>query len=99
MRSWKVFVLGAFLFIASGIALMFIGDKAHFLLWLYSCRTPIADWYFYIVTRLGEEIGFVIIGLMLWLISWRKMIFIPILGGTTSLVTYLMKEYFQHERP
>jgi membrane-associated phospholipid phosphatase len=99
MKAWKVFVFGSLFFIASGIALTFVGDKGYFLKWLATSRTPLADQYFYHVTKLGEEIGFVIIGILLWLRSWRKMIFIPLLGGAVTILTYVLKKIFQHERP
>jgi len=99
MKAWKVFVAGSIFIMLAGISLTFAGDKGHLVKWFAMHRSPFADHYFYYVTMLGEEISFVIIGLLLWLWSWRKMIFIPILGGVVSLLTYLLKEFFQHERP
>ena len=99
MSAWRIYVIGAFVFMAAGIGITFLGDKGHFVRWLALHRTPIADYYFYHVTKLGEEYGFIIIGVLLWLKSWRRMIVIPILGGVVTFVTYLLKEWFQHERP
>jgi membrane-associated phospholipid phosphatase len=99
MKAWTVFWLGALLLMMAGVSLTFLGDKGYSLKWLAMYRTPFADQYFYHVTKLGEEIGFVIIGILLWLRSWKKMIFIPLLGGVVTLVTYVLKEIFQHERP
>jgi membrane-associated phospholipid phosphatase len=99
MKAWKVFIAGALIFMLTGIMLTFAGDKGHFLKWLAMYRTPVADYFFYHVTKLGEEIGFIVIGIMLWLMSWRKMVFIPILGGVVTLLTYVLKELFQYERP
>jgi membrane-associated phospholipid phosphatase len=99
MKAWKVFVVGSLIIMLAGISLTFAGDKGHLVKWLAMYRTPFADQFFYHVTKLGEEIGFVIVGIMLWLMSWRKMVFIPILGGVVTLLTYLLKKFFQHERP
>lgn len=99
MKAWNVYVVGSLLFMLIGIGLTFAGDKGHFLIWLTTHRTVWADHFFYHVTKLGEEFGFIIIGLLLWLRSWRQMVFIPILGGIVTLVTYILKEIFQHERP
>ena len=99
MSAWRIYVIGAFVFMAAGIGITFLGDKGHFVRWLALHRTPFADYYFYHVTKLGEEYGFIIIGILLWLKSWRRMIVIPLLGGLVTVVTYLLKEWFQHERP
>ncbi|HSF88687.1 MAG TPA: phosphatase PAP2 family protein [Saprospiraceae bacterium] len=99
MSAWRLYVIGACVLMVAGIAITFLGDKGHFVRWLAMHRTPLADYYFYYVTKLGEEHGFIIIGLLLWLQSWRRMIVIPLLGGLVTLVTYLLKEWFQHERP
>lgn len=99
MKAWKWYVIGSFIAIAAGVALTFAGDKGHLLKWFADHRNPFLDYYFIYVTRLGEEIAFIIIGLMLWLHSWRRMITIPILGGIVSLVSYVLKESFRHERP
>ena len=99
MMAWKVFVYGALLTIMLGVAATFLGDKGHFLIWLTQYRNPVTDGYFYYVTRLGEEYGFIVIGLMLWLRSWRKMIVIPSLGLAVMLVSFLLKKVFSEERP
>jgi membrane-associated phospholipid phosphatase len=99
MKAWTFYVYASFLVISLGVGMSLLGDKAHFLKWLAWNRSPFFDYYFYHVTKLGEAVGFVIIGLMLWLRSWRRMIIIPVLGGVVTLVSYLMKKYFYHERP
>ena len=99
MRAWKLFIIGTILFIATGVSLTFLGDKGHFLIWLSSHRNPIMDQYFYHVTKLGEEVGFFIIGIILWLRSWRKMIMIALLGGIVTLISYMLKSFFDQERP
>lgn len=99
MNAWKVFVYGAVLCVFLGVAASLPGDKGHFLIWLTQYRNPLADTYFYYVTRLGEEYSFIIIGLMLWLRSWRKMILIPTLGFVVMLVSFILKKLFYEERP
>ena len=99
MRAWKFYIIGTLLFIATGVSLTFLGDKGHFLKWLSAHRTPVFDVYFYHVTKLGEEIGFFIIGIILWLRSWRKMIMIALLGGIVTLISYVLKSVFDQERP
>jgi len=59
MSAWRIYLAGAFVLIASGVALTFLGDKGHFVRWLALHRHPWADYYFYHVTKLGEEYGFI----------------------------------------
>lgn len=99
MNAWKIYVTGTILFLVIGITLTFPGDKGYFLKWLTEHRNPFLDYYFYYITRLGEEYGFVVIGLILWLRSWRKMLVIPLLGAIVILVSYLLKNLFSEERP
>jgi len=99
MSAWRIFFVGATILMAIGISLTFLGDKAHLVKWFASNRTPAADLYFYHVTKLGEEYGFVVIGLILWLRSWRRMIVIPLLGILVTLMSYVLKKYFHLERP
>jgi hypothetical protein len=90
MSAWRIFYGGATMLMAIGIALTFLGDKGHLVKWFALNRTPLADLYFYHVTKLGEEYGFVVIGLILWLRSWRRMIAHScawLIGDTDELCT------------
>jgi membrane-associated phospholipid phosphatase len=99
MKAFYVFVTCFVLLIIMGGIASFFQEKADFLIWMQEFRNPVADYYFFYVTRLGEYHAFVFFGLLLWIFSWRKMITVPILGLTTMLVSYVSKEIFQHERP
>lgn len=99
MNAWKMYITGTVLFIGVGIALTFPGDKGFFLKWLTEYRNPVLDHYFYYITKLGEDYGFIVIGLILWMRSWRKMVLIPMLGLVVSLVSFLLKKLFSEERP
>ncbi|MDQ3016356.1 MAG: phosphatase PAP2 family protein, partial [Bacteroidota bacterium] len=99
MKAFYVFLFGAIFFIVAGLLGTLVGDKAKFMLWMYDYRTTPTDYFFYYVTRLGEEYGYIAFGIYLWFQSWKKMLTVPILGGVVTLVTFLLKQYFQHERP
>ena len=99
MMAWRFFVVGTFVLICIGISLTFFGDKGHFLTWLSGHRNIALDYYFYYVTKLGEEAGYFIIGIILWLRSWRKMLMVGLLGGIVTVASYLMKQFFEQERP
>ena len=99
MKAFYVFVTGAVLLMAVGVIASLLNEKAFFLLWLSERRHSFPDYYFYYVTRLGEEYGYIFFGIMLWLTSWRKMLTIPVLGLIVSLLSYGLKQFFRHERP
>lgn len=99
MRAWRIYVAGAVTFIGIGVILILAGDKGDFLKWLVTWRNPVADHYFYHVTKLGEEYGYIVIGLILWFRSWRRMLLIPLLGLLVSVVSYGLKKIFREERP
>jgi hypothetical protein len=73
--------------------------KGDFLIWLAHHRNLFLDYYFYYITRLAEPVGFIIVGLLFLISSWKKMVLVPVLGLLSTLITRAMKSIFQHERP
>ena len=99
MRAFYVYAVGAVILIIIGLIASFLNEKALFLLWLANWRSPVADYYFYYVTKLGESYGFIAFGIYLLFQSWRKMLPVPVLGIIVTLASYALKQFFQHERP
>jgi len=99
MRGFDVFRNGAVILVIVGLLFSLITDKAQFLIWLTNFRNPVADYFFYYVTHLAEMYGYIVCGILLCLVSWKKMVTIPVLGVVVLLTSYLLKEFFQHERP
>ncbi len=95
----RQFIAWVFGIILAGTISSLLFEKGTFLRWLAMNRSPGLDYFFYYATRLGEPVGFVIVGVVLWLTSWRKMIFVPLLGGAATVVAYVLKRSFDHERP
>lgn len=95
----RILMWGACLLILLGTGLTFLGDKSHLVIWFAHHRHPWSDQFFYHVTKLGEPPGFIMIGLLLWFRSWRKMLVIPLIGGVVTVVSYVLKNIFEHERP
>lgn len=85
--------------IIAGVVGSFIGDKAHLLFYLTEYRSTPADYFFYYVTLLGEPHGFIFFGLLLWFISWKRMLTVPVTGIIVTIVSFLLKQVFQSERP
>lgn len=92
-------MIGAMLLIVLGAIGSVAGEKQDFLIWMTKWRQPVLDYFFYYATQLGETPGFVVAGLFLWWGSWRKMVFVPFLGLMSTVITYVLKKSFGHERP
>jgi membrane-associated phospholipid phosphatase len=99
MKAFYVYVIGAVILMIIGLVASMMSEKAFFLLWLSERRNLFADYYFYYLTKLGESYGFILFGLFLLTQSWKKMLPVPVLGGIVMLTSYLLKQFFQHERP
>ncbi|HUR30290.1 MAG TPA: phosphatase PAP2 family protein [Saprospiraceae bacterium] len=99
MRAFYVYVTGAVILMVIGLLSSLISEKAFFLLWLSEWRNPVADYYFYYLTKLGESYGYILFGIFLLTQSWKKMLPVPVLGGIVMLTSYTLKQFFQHERP
>ena len=99
MKGANWFILAASILLSLGVMASVLTEKGAFLMWLAGKRTTFMDYFFYYFTKVGEVYGFVIVALIVWLKSWRKMVLIPMLGGFTTLLTWGLKKYFQHERP
>ena len=94
MKAFYVYSTGAALLLIAGVIASLFNEKAEFLIWLGNWRSPVADYFFYYVTLLGESYPFIFFGILLWLESWKKMLTVPILGLVVSLTSYLLKLFF-----
>lgn len=93
------FWIAAAVLIGIGAMASLASGKGDFLIWLAHHRHLFLDYYFYYITKLAEPVGFIIIGLLFMVSSWKKMVLVPVLGLISTLLTYVMKSTFQHERP
>jgi membrane-associated phospholipid phosphatase len=99
MNSWRIFSIGTVVFVLVSLVASTVLGHGQFLMWLSGHRSPAADYYFYYVTKLGEEHGFVLIGVIFLFRYWRRSLMIAVMGLTVTVVTYLLKSFFQFERP
>jgi membrane-associated phospholipid phosphatase len=99
MKGSNWFVIAASVLLSIGVVVSLVTEKGAFLMWLSGKRTTFMDYFFFYFTKVGEVHGFIVVGIILWMRSWRKMVLIPLLGGFTTLLTWGLKKYFQHERP
>ena len=80
---------GILLFIKQGDAIFFFSNR----------RSTFGDLFFTYGTRLGEEVVYLVVLLILLMVRFRYAIIIPILGFSVSVISYLTKTYFGHDRP
>ncbi len=99
VKSFRAYLIVAFTLMAIGGFASLTRDKGIVLIWLANHRNSFLDYYFYYITKAGEWIGFVAIGLVFLISSWRKMVLVPGMALTTTTLTYVMKTFFHHERP
>ena len=97
--GWRIFLISSCILLGGGALASFIGHKSDFLIWLTGERTLFLDYFFYYITEGGEPFGYTVVGLLLLFSDWRKTLLVPLIGGVVTLVTYLLKSLFQHERP
>ena len=71
-----------------------------FLYFLQSIRNPILDWFFALITHLGEETFFLVVAILFfWCINKREGYFILITGLVGTVVNQLAKLFFRIPRP
>ena len=71
-----------------------------FLYFLESIRNPVFDWFFSLITHLGEETFFLAIAILFfWCINKREGYFILITGLVGTVVNQMAKLFFRIPRP
>ncbi len=71
-----------------------------FLYFLESIRNPFFDWFFSLITHLGEETFFLVIAILFfWCVNKREGYFILITGLVGTVVNQLAKLFFRIPRP
>ena len=91
--------MGTVVFVLLSIGISVVWGNGQFLIWLTGHRSVYADYFFYYVTKLGEEHGFILIGVVFLFRYWRRSLMIAALGLSVTVVTFILKTIFQFERP
>lgn len=99
IKAWYIFGIGSLIIITAGAFGSIFYDKGDFLKWLAYNRISFLDYYFFYTTQLAEFPGFFIAGVALWFLSWRKMVIVPVTGLAATIISYVLKNIFSHERP
>ena len=59
----------------------------------------LANWIFRYGTKLGEEFAYFFILILLLFYSYRQALVVPFLGLSVTIVAFLAKQVFAHDRP
>ena len=76
------------------------GEKMEFLYFLEGLRNPVFDFFFELITKLGEETVFLVVAILFfWCINKREGYFILLSGLFGTLINQTMKLLFRIPRP
>ena len=78
---------------------MFFIEKPDVIFFFSERRTPFLDLFFTYFTKMGEEIMYFVFLISFLFIKVRYAILVPLIGITVSMISYLTKSFFAHDRP
>ena len=87
------------LFFTFGGVLLFFIEKPDVIFFFSERRTPFLDLFFTYFTKMGEEIMYFVFLISFLFIKVRYAILVPLIGITVSMISYLTKSFFAHDRP
>lgn len=93
------YVICCLLFFLFGGVLLFFIEKPNVIFFFSENRTPFLDFFFTYMTKMGEEIMYLVFVISFLFVKIRYAILIPLIGITVSIISYLTKTFFAHDRP
>ncbi len=99
MKAWNLYAAGMVLFVTASLCTSFIMGHGQFLMWLSNHRTPFLDYFFYYMTKFGEEYVFIVVGVLYLFRDWRISLLIGVNGLLATVLTYMLKRMAHLERP
>lgn len=95
----KVFFIAFFLFALAAIVILLQIEKGDVILFFSENRSPFWNSFFIIGTKFGEEIVYVIVGVIFLFIQFRISLLFALNGLIVTIVSYLLKNLFALDRP
>jgi membrane-associated phospholipid phosphatase len=96
-NSW--YFIGFLIFLIVGAILLYTIDTGDAVIYFSERRSTFGDFFFKYGTKIGEAgIYFVIVFILLF-VRYRYAIIVPLLGLSVSITTYILKDFFGHDRP
>lgn len=103
MKDNRYYFVFFALFLGIAGMMLFNIDQGDAIFFFNERRSALGDFFFRYFTKVGEEWAYPVVILLLILSfkprNYRYLIYVPLLGGIVSLVSYLTKSYFRHPRP
>ena len=99
MQDNIVFFSSFFFYLITGAILLNLIPQGQEIMFFSERRSPNGDMFFLYATKLGEGLAFVGGLVLLLLYRYRSALWLPVAGFSVSLLSYLTKSYFAHERP
>ena len=87
------------LFFLFGRVLLFFIEKPDAIFFFSERRTPFLDLFFTYFTKMGEEVMYLVFLISFLFVKIRYAILIPLIGIAVSIISYLAKSFFAHDRP
>lgn len=99
MKAWTIYAVGMVVFVVTSLSISLLMGHGQFLIWLTNHRTPVLDYFFYYMTKFGEEYVFIVVGVLYLLRDWRISLLIGVNGLLATVLTYVLKRAAHFERP
>ena len=99
IRSNSYFFTCCFLFFLLGGILLTQIEKPDAIFFFSERRTSFLDIFFTYVTKMGEEIMYLVFLVGFLFVKVRYAILIPLIGICVSVISFLTKSFFAHDRP
>ena len=99
IRENMAFFSGFVLYLLVGAILLNVVPLGEEIFYFSDRRSEFGDIFFRNATKLGEELAFLGGLLLLLLYRYRSAVYIPLIGASVTLLSFLTKSYFAHPRP
>jgi len=99
LREYRTFFIAMGLFLAVGAVILLWIDRGDAVLFFSRSRTALLNQFFIFVTGMGEELAFILSFVALLFVSYRQAIAIPLMALGVTLVAFVTKTIFAHDRP
>lgn len=99
LRENRWYFLIYALFLVAGTVLLLFIEKGDMIFFFSDHRSYWGDLSFRFITTLGEEMVYLIALVGLLFYRYRYAIILPVVGLSVSLVSFLTKKFFHHDRP
>ncbi len=95
----RAFFISFLIYLLLAGSLLLFMEQGDTIFFFSNNRTWLGDQAFIYITKMGEEIAYIIAILVLVLNRYRQALLIPILGLVVTIVSYFTKRFFAEDRP